>query len=166
MPGVGRIDMSEDVVWACVRGDTRALRAALRRGVDPNLRYRSRTLLNWAAQEGRDAVVALLLAAGADPDRADSDVRARPLHTAAGEGRVRIVRRLLRAGANPNVRAKGMGTPLHLAASYGHLHCARALVRAGADAGLRDAEGKRAIDYARRHRRVEVVSFLKGVAPA
>ena len=158
--------MSEDVVWACVKGDTRAVRAALHRGLDPNLRYRSRTLLNWAAQEGRDAVVAVLLAAGADPNRADGDSRARPLHTAAGEGRVRIVRRLLRAGANPTVWATGMGTPLHLAASYGHLPCARALVRAGANVSLRDAEGKRAIDYARRYRQSEVVGFLRGAASA
>jgi ankyrin repeat protein len=73
----------------------------------------------------------------------------RPLHTAAGEGHVRIVRRLMRAGANPNVQVKGIGTPLHLAACYGHLDCARALVRAGADVGLRDAEGKSAMDYTR-----------------
>jgi ankyrin repeat protein len=164
MPDVRQICMSEDLVAACITGDTKAVRAALRRGIDPNLRYRSRTLLNWAAQEGRDAVVSILLAGGADPNRADSDIRARPLHTAAGEGRVRIVRRLLRAGANPNVRVKGMGTPLHLAASYGHLQCARALVRAGADAALRDAEGKRAIDYARRYRQAEVVRFLQGAA--
>jgi ankyrin repeat protein len=166
MPGVRQMKMSEDVIRACVKGDTRAIRAALRRGVDPNLRYRRRTLLNWAAQEGRDAVVAVLLAAGADPNRADSDCRDRPLHTAAGAGHVRIVRRLLLAGADPNVWARGMGTPLHLAASYGHLHCARALVRAGADAALRDAEGKRAIDYARRYRQAEVVGFLRDAASA
>lgn len=80
----------EDVVWACMKGDTHAVRAALSRGIDPNLRYRSRTLLNWAAQEGRDFVVAVLLEAGADSNLADGGFdRVRPLHTAAGEGRVR-----------------------------------------------------------------------------
>jgi ankyrin repeat protein len=155
--------VNESIVRACVMGDARAVRAAIRRGVDPNGRFRRRTLLNWAAQEGRDAVMAALLAAGADPDRPDGDLRVRPLHTAAGAGHIRIVRRLLRAGANPNVRVKGMGTPLHLAASYGHLDCVRALVRAGADASLCDEDGKRAIDYARRYGRTDVVKFLKGI---
>ena len=73
-----------------MKGDTHAVRAALSRGIDPNLRYRSRTLLNWAAQEGRDFVVAVLLEAGADSNLADGGFdRVRPLHTAAGEGRVR-----------------------------------------------------------------------------
>ena len=107
--------------------------------------------------------MAALIKAGADPNRADSDIRVRPLHTAAGEGHVRIVRRLLRAGANPNVRVKGMGTPLHLAASYGHLDCARALVRAGSDSSLRDEDGKRPIDYAQEYAHTELVRFLTEV---
>ncbi len=156
--------MIEGMVWACMKGNTHAVRAALLEGIDPNSRYRSRTLLNWAAQEGRDSVVAVLLEAGADSNLADGDDRVRPLHTAAGEGRVRIVRRLLRAGANPNLRAKGMGTPLHLAAAYGHLHCARSLVRGGAKVSLRDEDGKYAIDYARRYKRTEVVEYLRNVA--
>jgi ankyrin repeat protein len=53
-----------------------------------------------------------------------------------------------------------MGTPLHLAASYGYLLCVRALIQAGADVGLCDEDGKRAIDYARRYARNEVVAYL------
>lgn len=155
--------MNEEIARACVRGDAQAVAAALRQGTNPNARYRHRTLLNWAAQEGRDAVLAILLAAGADPNRADGDLRARPLHTAAGSGHVRLVRRLLRAGAKPNVMAAGMGTPLHLAASYGRLLCVRALAQAGADVGLRDEDGERAIDYARRYARGEVVAYLAGL---
>ena len=155
--------MNEVIARACVRGDARAVAAALRRGVNPNARHRHRTLLNWAAQEGRDGVLAVLLAGGADPNRPADDGRVRPLHTAAGAGHVRLVRRLLRAGAKPNVTAPGMGTPLHLAASYGRLSCARALVQAGADVGRHDEDGKRAIDYARRKAHGEVVAYLAGV---
>jgi ankyrin repeat protein len=155
--------LRETAARACFTGDTRAVRAALQTGTNPNLRYRDRTLLHWAAQEGRDSIVAILLAAGADPNLGDRDVRSQPLHTAAGEGRVRIVRRLLRAGANPNVLVKGMGSPLHLAACYGRLECARALLQAGADPALRDEDGKRAIDYARRYGQREVASLLKEV---
>jgi hypothetical protein len=72
IPGVRQIRMSEEVARSCVAGDTRAVRRALRRGIDPDTRYGGRTLLNWAAQEGRDAVVALLLACGADANAADS----------------------------------------------------------------------------------------------
>jgi cytochrome c len=157
--------MGEALVRACVRGDAHAVAAALRRGANPNARHRHRTLLNWAAQEGRDAVLAVLLAGGADPNRADDDLRVRPLHTAAGFGHIRLVRRLLRAGAKPNVMARGMGTPLHLAASYGHLLCVRALVQAGADVGLHDEDGKRAIEYARRYAHGEVVAYLASLGP-
>lgn len=155
--------MNEAIARACVRGDAQAVAEGLRRGTHADARHRHRTLLNWAAQEGRDAVLAVLLAAGADPNRGDDDGRARPLHTAAGAGHVRLVRRLLRAGAKPNVMARGMGTPLHLAASYGRLRCVRALVQAGADVGRRDEDGKRAIDYARRYARGEVVAYLTGL---
>jgi ankyrin repeat protein len=157
--------MNEAIARACVRGDAQAVAAALRRGTNPNARHRHRTLLNWAAQEGRDAVLAVLLAGGADPNRADDDERVRPLHTAAGEGHVRLVRRLLRAGAKPNVMARGMGTPLHLAASYGRLLCVRELVRAGANVGLQDEDGKCAIEYARRYARGEVVAYLTSLGP-
>lgn len=155
--------MSESFAGACARGDTRSVRAALRRGADPNRHFRGRTPLNWAAQEGRDAVVAILLAAGADPNGADAKFRVCPLHTAAGAGHVRIVRRLLRAGADPNSWARGMGSPLHLAASFGHLHCVRALARAGANISQRDAEGVSAVEYAQRYSRTEVVVFLNGL---
>jgi ankyrin repeat protein len=143
-------------------GNVRAVRKALLRGANPNGRYRHRTLLNWAAQEGRDSVVAVLLKKGADPNQGDTHIRVRPLHTAAGEGHVHIVRRLLRAGAKPNIRVKGMGSPLILAACYGRLDCVRTLVQAGANVDLRDEDGKRAIDYARRYSQTEVVKFLKG----
>jgi ankyrin repeat protein len=151
---------------ACMAGDTRTVRAELARGVDPNWRYRGRTLLNWAAQEGRDAVVQVLLAGGADPNRPDRGPRVRPLHTATGEGRVTIVRRLLRAGANPNVRVRGMDTPLHLAAGLGHLRCVRALVRAGASVTARNEEGHLAIDSARDNGHTGVVAFLTEVGAA
>ena len=110
--------MNESIALACVRGNAQVVAAELLKGMNPNTRYRHRTLLNWAAQEGRDAVLAVLLAKGANPNLPDSHDRVRPLHTAAGEGHVRLVRRLLKAGAKPNVVAPGMGTPLHLAAYY------------------------------------------------
>jgi ankyrin repeat protein len=153
--------MSEDAARACVAGDKTGVTRALGAGLNPNSRYRGRTLLHWAVQEGRDAVVALLLAAGADPNAADGGrCRAKPLHTAAGSGHVRVVRRLLRAGGKPSCQARGMGTPLHLAAAYGHLHCVKALVKAGADVGVRDAEGRRPSHFARMYRHGAVLRFL------
>lgn len=157
---------NEELAIACITGDTRAVRAALQQGAGPNCRYRDRTLLNWAAQEGREGVAAVLLAEGADPNAPDRFERVRPLHTAAGSGHIRIVRRLLRAGAKTTYQVRGMGTPLHLAASFGHLHCVRALVRAGADVRARDADGKRPVQYARRYRCRAVVAYLREVESA
>src|SRR5262245_7677579 len=161
IPGVRQTNMSEDAARACVLGEKQRLAVALRHGVDPNARYRGRTLLHWAVQEGRDAVAALLLAAGADPNAADTGRdRARPLHTAAGAGHVRVLRRLLSAGANPSFQTRGMGTPLHIAAAYGHLHCVRALLKAGANLRSRDVDGVRPIQLARRYGCKAVLKYL------
>jgi len=80
-----------------------------------------RTLLSWAAGNGHDGVVKLLLERGdARPDRQDHDSRT-PLSWAASNGHDGVVKLLLgREGVNPDRLDKNGRTPLSLAAWGGH----------------------------------------------
>lgn len=59
------------------------------------------TGVHFAAQEGHDAALKVLLAAKAPADSKSADGRT-PLHLAAENGRAECVRTLIAAGANPN----------------------------------------------------------------
>ena len=61
--------------------------------------------------------VAVLLAAGANPDSIHLALGQTPLHAAAESGRPREIAALLAVGANPDARAAYGQTPLHLAAT-------------------------------------------------
>lgn len=83
-------------------------------------------------QEGQRAVVARLLAAGADPNKADHQ-GGTALIRAAGEGAVAVVRLLLAAGADARQPDKNGVGPLAWAVANGHDGAAEALIAAGAD---------------------------------
>ena len=100
--------------------------------------------LIWAAEEGYDDVIVVLLAAGADVnmDRSDPhDTGSTPLLIAAENGHDGCVARLLGAGADvdrPHRRILGPDgwddwTPLFIAAENGHESCVAQLLEAGAD---------------------------------
>jgi ankyrin repeat protein len=102
--------------------------------------------LSYAARNGRDDVLATLVAAGA---RVDAEVyRGTALAWAATRGRDATVRALLALGADPDGRS-GFGgpehgrdvTPLHLAAEGGHDGVAAILLQAGADPRVVDGLG-------------------------
>lgn len=46
------------------------------------------------------------------------------------------------------------------AAKYGELEAAKVLVKAGADVGLKNREGKTALDYARKYEKKELIDYL------
>ncbi len=108
---------------------------------------KQRTVLHWAAMEGRADLVKLLLAAGADIERPDWEATANngrkfgntPLHIAAKWGHSEVVAVLLKAGAkiDPRENTRHL-TPLHMAILWDQLDVVQQLLAAGADTRITD----------------------------
>ncbi|WP_093801334.1 ankyrin repeat domain-containing protein [Streptomyces sp. Wb2n-11] len=99
------------------------------------------TALYTASVQDRPGMVRLLLAAGADPDRASGPEDGPeggdlPLCGAAAGGRTEVVEALLSAGATPDLREALGFTALAWAAGQGHAETAEALLEHGADPDL------------------------------
>ena len=98
--------------------------------------------LHVAAAAGQDAVIPILLAAGADPDDVTADDRKwTALHAAAYHGHGGVCGVLLETGVATNAKAAKRRTALHIAAARGHVGVCRRLVAGGADVMACDAEG-------------------------
>ncbi|WP_444971146.1 ankyrin repeat domain-containing protein [Streptomyces sp. SAI-25] len=101
------------------------------------------TALYLAAVHDRPGAVRLLLAAGADPDRASgpegSDL---PLCGAACGGHTEVVRALLAAGAQPDLREEFGFTALRWAVGLGRAATVEALLAGGADPLLPGPQGE------------------------
>ncbi len=99
--------------------------------------------LYLAAVHDRPGAVRLLLAAGADPDRAsggeESDL---PLCGAACGGHTEVVRALLAAGASPDLREEFGFTALRWAVGLGRAATVEALLAGGADPLLPGPQGE------------------------
>jgi len=80
---------------------------------------RNRTPLLYAAEEGHEAVVKLLLHAGIPQDSVRDGFRT-PLSYTAGKGHTVVVALLLGLHANPNLLDGEARTPLSYAAEGGH----------------------------------------------
>ena len=85
-----------------------------------------------AAVNGREAVVRLLLEAGADKEAKNNYGRT-PLIIAAQKGREAVVRLLLEAGADKEAKSNDGNTPLIRRRSNGHEAVVPLLLEAGAD---------------------------------
>lgn len=136
---------------ACAEGDLSEVRSLLSSGFDVDVRG-SYTIVRWgepiltpdgtpllaAAAAGKDAIVALLIQAGADLHASDAS-GCTPLHVAAALGFTRLCSRLLAAGANVHAVDASGDTPLHMAARgspppfFNAVETFRSLLAAGAD---------------------------------
>ena len=117
------------------------------------------TPLSLACTNGDAAMVAALLAAGADPNLARRGGET-PLMTAARTGRVEVVQALLARGAEVNAKLPGGQTPLMWAAAEGHTAVVEALIAAKADMAATVPTGLNALLFAVRAGHVDTVRTL------
>jgi len=100
-----------------------------------------------------EAVIRVLIAAGADPDARDGD-GCTPLHRAARNGRPGVVAVLLDLGADAAAKDRGGKTALHWASrshlgrEKGRTEMVTCLVEAGADISAQDDSKSTALHYA------------------
>jgi hypothetical protein len=91
------------------------------------------TPLYMAAQAGSVGVVAILIKAGAEVNKARTDNGAPPLYAAAQNGHNEVVKLLLAAGTEVDKKKHNSETALLIAASNGHTEVIGMLLAAGAD---------------------------------
>ncbi|ALN88283.1 ankyrin repeat domain-containing protein [Lysobacter capsici] len=137
-----------DVPAAAIVGDADAVRRLLDLGLSVDSPdSQGCTALLRAAGGGHRAVVDLLLARGADPQRA-ANSGATPLSAAVSMRHGEIVDRLVSAGASLEQRLPGDLTVLMVACALGLTDLAARLLAAGADVQARDAQGRMALHCA------------------
>lgn len=139
---------TDDVPAAAIVGDADAVRRLLGLGlpVDATDSQGCSALLR-AAGGGHRAVVDLLLARGADPQR-PANSGATPLSAAVSMRHVDIVDRLIAAGASLEQRLPGELTVLMVASALGLPDMAARLLAAGADVHAQDGQGRTALHCA------------------
>jgi ankyrin repeat protein len=122
--------------------------------------HNGNTPLLWAASEGRDDIVTLLVEQGADINCQNYDGET-ALYLAAARGFTHMVEFLLMNGANLNITNLDGASPLHIAAAEGHLDALRVLVQYGGQPSIvQDEVGDCVLHYAVREGRVEIVQAL------
>ena len=118
--------------WAVQADDVALARTLIKAGAKASLANRlGVTPMALAATNGSEALLGLLLEAGANPNEATSPEGETVLMTAARTGNVPAVERLLKAGADVNAAEKWRGeTALMWAAAENHAGVVTALVEA------------------------------------
>ena len=127
--------------------------------IDPKDSYR-RTPLSWAAENGHEAVVKLLLEKGADLESRDSTGRT-PLSRAAENGHEAVVKLLLEKGADLESKDSTGRTPLSWAAEKGHEAVVKLLLEKGADLESKDSTGRMPLSWAAENGLEAVVKLLQ-----
>lgn len=120
-----------------------------------------RSPLSWAAGNGYDTAMGLLLAKdGINPDLKDSVFGLAPLSWAAGKGHKAVVQLLLATGkVDVNSKDKHGRTPLSFAVAGGHELVVQLLLATGkADVNLRDEDGRTPFGLAEDDHIVELLS--------
>ncbi|EPS34736.1 hypothetical protein POX_a00294 [Penicillium oxalicum] len=126
-------DHSSALLWGAEHGREATVRKALMEGANIHARSEgNRTPLSWAAANGHEAIVTLLLSQkGIYPDLPTYGGET-PLVLAAWHGHDQVVRLLLATpGVNPNFRTARDETPLSLATYRGHTGVVKQLLDTG-----------------------------------
>ncbi|KAK4066076.1 hypothetical protein Purlil1_13975 [Purpureocillium lilacinum] len=117
------------------------------------------TPLHWAAHNGHELMVWLLLAFGAALEATTSD-GSTALHLAARQGLANIARNLLRAGANIHTTNNDGWSPAHGAARYEQVEVLRVLLKMGADFDCLTLEGSTPLSIAAEYGALDAVRFI------
>jgi ankyrin repeat protein len=148
------------LVDAARKGDTDAVRALVRTGVDVNAADADgTTALHWASYRDDVESADLLIRAGARLN-ASTDLGVTPLWSASLNGSESMVRRLLEAGADPNAALLVGETPVMVASRSGNPAVVEQLLAKGANPNARAARGQTALMWAVSQRHPDVVSVL------
>ena len=150
--GLMRAASPHPIHEAAKRGDLESVRQILKTNpgqLNTRDKRHGHTPLHWAAHRGHASVVRYLLEAGAACDALTREGHT-PLLEAAHQGHLAVVEALLHhGGCDPTLAdLKHGATALHWAALGGHEAVVVRLLRLGPQ--LRDREGKRPEDWARR----------------
>ncbi|KAI9874609.1 MAG: hypothetical protein M1830_009566 [Pleopsidium flavum] len=116
--------------------------------------------LHWAAENGYEAVVRLLLEKEVDIEAMNGDSGRTALHLAARNGHKGVVRLLLENGANITTKDERGFTALHIAAIDGHKAVVKLLLENGANITAKDESELTALHIAIIHRHKAVVQLL------
>lgn len=120
------------------------------------------SLLHWAAGEGIQDMVELLIEKGIDVHQ-KTPAGKTALHFNAADGRSdqpRITEMLLKAGIDVHACKVDKQSALHLACRSGYEEVANLLIRAGADIDQIDADGYRPLNFAAWHGHLGIVKTL------
>ena len=153
----------EDFFEACEEGNLNEVKKFIKEGYDVNkINQRSfvpRTLLMYAAGEGRFDVVNYLIDHGADVNKRAFNLRT-ALYYASERGHLKVVETLLSKGAEIDVGDFVRCTPLMLAAEMGHIDISLYLVDHCADVNKKDRHKRTALHYASERGDLKVVEAL------
>ncbi|CAF9914936.1 hypothetical protein IMSHALPRED_002285 [Imshaugia aleurites] len=158
----GRSRYGETPLYQAVqRKRLSAARMLLDAGADPNVpAYENRTALSWAAAEGSEESIELLLKQpGIDLDVPDK-LGQTPLLRAADAGHTKCIRMLLDRGASVKHTDNDGRTALSLAAIKGHKVAAKLLLKNKADINAQDKMGNTPLALAAEKNHDAVVRFL------
>ena len=127
---------------------------------DPEDSY-GRTPLSWAAMNGHEVVVKLLLDKGAELETKDTEYRRTPLSYAARSGHEAVVKLLLDKGAELETKDTEYGrTPLAWATENGYEAVVKLLLEEGAELDTKSNNGRTPLSWAVRNRHEAVVKLL------
>lgn len=155
-----RATPNDNLIEAAMLGRLGALKRALSRGADVNLRDDiGRTPLMWTAMTGHPRIARYLIKVGAKVDIHD-DGKWTALMQAADYGHDNVVRVLLRAGARVNAENNAGWTSLMIAAEGGYPEMARDLIEHKADVNAKNKSGKTALMVAAQNDNIGVIKPL------